>query len=73
MIAADVFSAWRCVNTHLNAPQQQTANTCWWLVNSVYFIKRTRLLFTLLILMEAVMVYLVFHMVLVHFGLILVK
>jgi len=57
-IIADVFPPGHCINSHLNAPDQQT-HICWWSVNQLYLISGSWWLFTF-IPVEAVSVYLSF-------------
>jgi len=83
-IIADVFPPWHCVNTHPNAPDQQTNkssafiyrddHTYWWSANQGHLNNSAwLLLITLLIPQVAVLMYLVFHPWLLHFGLAFVK
>ena len=74
-ITADAFPPWHCVNTHLNAPDQQTDKTSAFrevltltddqLISAL--ISRIWMLLILLIPVEAVRVHLVFQTLLLHF------
>ena len=72
----DVFPLLHCVNTHLNAPDQQTEKsfcfyrgvpTYWWSVNQMHLIISTWLILTFLIPKDAVRMDLVCHTLLLHF------
>jgi len=75
-IIVDVFPPWHCVNTHLKAPEQQTANsahTCWWSINQMHSINKSWMQLTFLIPIKVVMAYVVFDTLLLHFVWVLEK